>query len=74
MFVSRSIYSGFILLSHNQLSILPKHANPEEATSRNQRFCLCLRLDNDIIKAISPLSSVDAVNSLSLDASQLFRR
>jgi hypothetical protein len=30
------------------------------ATSRNQRYCLCLRLDNDINEAVSPLSSLDA--------------
>ena len=39
-------------------SILPKHANSKSATSRNQRFCSCLCLDNDINEAISPLSSL----------------
>ncbi len=65
MHVSRSIYSGFILLITTELSILPKHVNAEAATSGNQRFCLCSGLNNDIIEAISPLSS--------LDADQLFR-
>ncbi len=65
MHVSRSIYSGFMLSHNRELSILPKHANAEAATSGNQRFCLCSRLDNDIIEAISPLSS--------LDVDQLFR-
>ncbi len=39
--------------------ILPKNANSEAATSKNQRFCLC-----DIDITISPLSS-------SCDAGQL---
>jgi uncharacterized membrane protein YhdT len=44
-----------------QPSILPKHANSKATTNRNQRFRLCLRLDNDTInKTVSPLSSLDA--------------
>jgi hypothetical protein len=39
---------------------LAKHANSKAATSRNQRFCLFLRLDNDINEAISPPSSLYA--------------
>ena len=40
--------------------ILPNNANSKAETNRNQRFCLSLRLDNNINEAISPLSSLDA--------------
>ena len=40
---------------------MPKHANSKGATSKSQRFCLCLRLDDDINEAIGPLSSFKAI-------------
>ncbi len=55
MHVSHSIYSGFspvkVTTNNNQVFSFAA-ANSEAATSRSQRFCLCLRLDNDINEAI----------------------
>jgi hypothetical protein len=42
------------------LTDILRHANSKTAASKIQRFCLCLRLDNDINEAISPPSSPDA--------------
>jgi hypothetical protein len=42
------------------LTDILRHANSKTAASKIQRFCLCLRLDNDINEAISPPSSTDA--------------